>query len=42
VERRLAACQKTVKNLTQEQGVAGGNKQSSLKRFFKIEAEIDK
>ena len=42
MERRLAACQKTVKNLTQEQGGAGGNKQSLLKRFFKIEAEIDR
>jgi len=35
----LAACQRTVKTLTQEQGV---NKQSSLKRFVKIEAEIDR
>jgi SPX domain protein involved in polyphosphate accumulation len=46
IERRLSACQRTVKTLSKEQGKdEGDNKQSSqssLKRFFKIEAEIDR
>jgi len=46
IERRLSACQKTVKNLSKEQGKDEGDtkqsSQSSLKRFFKIEAEIDR
>jgi len=43
MERRLSACQRTVKNLSKEQGKDEGDaKQSSLKRVFKIEAEIDR
>ena len=46
IERRLSACQRTVKTLSKEQGKDDGDtkqsSQSSLKRFFKIEAEIDR